>query len=57
VARPSWYWLGDSLRIRLFYMSVGTSIEATSGFVDIAGYTALTDIEGNGCYSDLVPVL
>ena len=43
-----------ALGIRLFYMSVGTSIEATFCFVDIAGYTALTDTHGELAAADLV---
>ncbi len=35
-------------------MSVGTSIEATFCFVDIAGYTALTDAHGELAAADLV---
>ncbi len=35
-------------------MSVGTSIEATFCFVDIAGYTALTDTHGELAAADLV---
>ncbi len=35
-------------------MSVGTSIEATFCFVDIAGYTALTDAHGELAAVDLL---
>ncbi len=35
-------------------MSAGTSIEATFCFVDIAGYTALTDTHGESAAADLV---
>src|SRR5512143_2779665 len=35
-------------------MSAGTSIEATFCFVDIAGYTALTDTHGERAAADLV---
>ena len=35
-------------------MSAGTSIEATFCFVDIAGYTALTDTHGELAAADLV---
>src|SRR5512147_3216694 len=35
-------------------MGVGTSIEATFCFVDIAGYTALTDAHGELAAADLV---
>ncbi len=35
-------------------MSVGTSIEATFCFVDIAGYTALTDAHGELAAADLI---
>src|SRR2546423_12994546 len=35
-------------------MNLGTSIEATFCFVDIAGYTALTDMHGEVAAADLV---
>ena len=35
-------------------MSEGSNIEATFCFVDIAGYTALTDLHGEKAAADLV---
>ena len=35
-------------------MNAGTTIEATFCFVDIAGYTALTDTHGEHAAADLV---